>query len=130
MNLKQYKPLLSLLLLIAGSYLIHKTIFFVFKLNDADFYYSLETLYVLFSGFSVVIMLVLLKIKQRSFDNVGMSFLLATSIKMILCFIILRPLLKVSNEINALDKKNFFVTFILFLTIETMLTIRILGKKQ
>ena len=63
-------------------------------------------------------------------DNVGMSFLLATSIKMILCFIILRPLLKVSNEINALDKKNFFVTFILFLIIETMLTIRILGKKQ
>lgn len=130
MNLKHYKPLLSLLLLIAGSYLIHKTIFFVFKLNDADFHYSLETLYVLFSGFSVVIMLVLLKIKQRSFDNVGMSFLLATSIKMILCFIILRPLLKVSNEINSLDKKNFFVTFILFLTIETMLTIRILGKKQ
>lgn len=130
MNLKQYKPLLSLLLLVVGSYLIHKTIFLVFKLEDIDFYYSLETLYLLFFSFSVVIMLVLLKIKQRSFDNVGMSFLLATSIKMILCFIILRPLLKVSNEINALDKKNFFVTFILFLTIETMLTIRILGKKQ
>jgi hypothetical protein len=130
MNLKQYKPLLSLLLLVVGSYLIHKTIFLVFKFEDTDFYYSLETLYLLFFSFSVVIMLVLLKIKQRSFDNVGMSFLLATSIKMILCFIILRPLLKVSNEINALDKKNFFVTFILFLTIETMLTIRILGKKQ
>lgn len=130
MNLKQYKPLLSLLLLVVGSYLIHKTIFLVFKLEETDFYYSLETLYLLFFSFSVVIMLVLLKIKQRSFDNVGMSFLLATSIKMILCFIILRPLLKVSNEINALDKKNFFVTFILFLTIETMLTIRILGKKQ
>lgn len=130
MNLKQYKPLLSLLSLVVGSYLIHKTIFLVFKFEDTDFYYSLETLYLLFFSFSVVIMLVLLKIKQRSFDNVGMSFLLATSIKMILCFIILRPLLKVSNEINALDKKNFFVTFILFLTIETMLTIRILGKKQ
>nr|WP_315189056.1 hypothetical protein [uncultured Flavobacterium sp.] len=130
MNLKQYKPLLSLLLLVVGSYLIHKTIFLVFKFEDTDFYYSLETLYLLFFSFSVVIMLVLLKIKQQSFDNVGMSFLLATSIKMILCFIILRPLLKVSNEINALDKKNFFVTFILFLTIETMLTIRILGKKQ
>ncbi|RKS99407.1 hypothetical protein C8C88_1190 [Flavobacterium sp. 123] len=130
MNLKQYKPLLSLLLLVVGSYLIHKTIFLVFKFEDTDFYYSLETLYLLFFSFSVVIMLVLLKIKQRSFDNVGISFLLATSIKMILCFIILRPLLKVSNEINALDKKNFFVTFILFLTIETMLTIRILGKKQ
>ena len=130
MNLKQYKPLSNLLLLVVGSYLIHKMIFLVFKFEDTDFYYSLETLYLLFFSFSVVIMLVLLKIKQRSFDNVGMSFLLATSIKMILCFIILRPLLKVSNEINALDKKNFFVTFILFLTIETMLTIRILGKKQ
>ena len=37
MNLKQYKPLLSLLLLVVGSYLIHKTIFLVFKLEDTDF---------------------------------------------------------------------------------------------
>jgi hypothetical protein len=73
---------------------------------------------------------VLLKVKERSFDNVGMSFLLTTSIKMIVCYLILKPILQVTFQNNAVEKKNFFMMFILFLAIETILTIRILNEKQ
>jgi hypothetical protein len=72
----------------------------------------------------------LLKVKERSFDNIGMSFLLSTSVKMIFCYLILRPLLQVSSHNITIEKKNFFMIFILFLAIETVLTIRILNEKQ
>lgn len=130
MNLKNYKPLLSLLLLAGLAYILHKIVFYAFNINDNAFHYSLETLYLFFLGLSILVFIVLLKVKERSFDNVGMSFLLSTSIKMIFCYLILRPLLQVSAQNNALEKKNFFIMFILFLAIETVLTIRLLNEKQ
>lgn len=130
MKLNIYKPLLSLLTVAALAYILHKIIFYVFEINDTVFYYSIETLYLLFSGLSTIVFIVLLQVKERSFDNIGMSFLLSTSIKMIFCYLILRPLLQVSNHNNAIEKNNFFMMFILFLAIETILTIRILNEKQ
>lgn len=130
MNLKNYKPLLPLFLLVGVAYVLHRVAFYLLDLNDATFYYSLETLYVLFLALSIMVFIVLLKVKQRSFDNVGMSFLLSTSIKMIFCYLILKPILQATTENNAIEKKNFFMMFILFLAIETVLTIRILNEKQ
>jgi hypothetical protein len=130
MNLKKYQAILHIFLFSIGVYSLHKLLFYVFKIENASLYYSLETLYMLFLSMSTIVLFVLIKVKEKSFDNTGMTFLLATSIKMIFCFIILRPLLLVTNQINTLDKKNFFTLFILFLTIETIITIRLLGKKQ
>ena len=130
MNLKTYKPLLGLLVLAVLAYVLHKLAFYFLKINTLTFYYSIETLYLMFLGLSILVFIVLLKVKEKSFDNVGMSFLLGTSIKMVVCYVILRPLLLVSNSSIAIEKNNFFVMFILFLTIETILTIRILNEKQ
>jgi hypothetical protein len=130
MNLKTYKPLLGLLVLAALAYVLHKLAFYFLKINTQTFYYSIETLYLMFLGLSILVFIVLLKVKEKCFDNVGMSFLLGTSVKMVVCYIILRPLLQVSNSSIAIEKNNFFVMFILFLTIETILTIRILNEKQ
>ena len=130
MNLKNYNPLLSLIILVALAYGLHRGAFYLFDFRDATFHYSLETLYALFLGLSVIVFLVMLKVKERSFDNVGMSFMLTTSAKMIVCFLILRPILQTTTENNAIEKKNFFMMFILFLAIETVLTIRILNEKQ
>ena len=94
MNLKNYKPLISLALLITVVYILHKIIFYSFNIDDAPFHYSIEELYMLFSVLSAVVLFVLLKVKERSFDNVGMSFLLSTSIKMVVCYLILRPVLQ------------------------------------
>jgi hypothetical protein len=130
MNLKKYQSIFHVFLFTIGVYSLHKLLFYVFKIENASLYYPLETLYMLFLSMSTIVLFVLIKVKEKSFDNTGMTFLLATSIKMIFCFIILRPLLLVTNQINTLDKKNFFTLFILFLTIETIITIRLLGKKQ
>lgn len=130
MNLKNYKPLLNLLLSAGIAYLIHKIIFYLLEIKEATFLYSIEMLYLLFLGMSTVIFIILLKVKQRNFDNVGMSFLLSTSVKMIFCYLILKPILRLNTHDNSLEKFNFFGIFVLFLTIETVLTIRILNKKQ
>ncbi|MES2578362.1 MAG: hypothetical protein V4589_12180 [Bacteroidota bacterium] len=130
MNLKNYKPLLPLLALAGLAYVVHRVAFYLLDINDATFYYSIETLYMVFLVLSIIVFVVLLKVKKRSFDNVGMSFLLSTSIKMIVCYLILKPILQVTAQNNAIEKKNFFMMFILFLAIETILTIRILNEKQ
>jgi hypothetical protein len=130
MNLKNYKPILNLLLLAGIAYLGHKFIFHFLKIKETSLLYSIETLYLLFLGMSTLVFIVVLKVKERSFDNVGMSFLLATSVKMVFCYLILKPILRLDTNDNALEKVNFFMTFVLFLTIETVLTIRIVNKKQ
>lgn len=130
MNLKNYKPLLGVLALSALAYVLHKIVFYAFKINDSAFFYSIETLYLVFLALSIVVVAVLLKVKERSFDNVGMSFLLGTSIKMIFCYLLVKPILQASNVNSSIEKKNFFIIFILFLAIETIITIRILNEKQ
>jgi hypothetical protein len=130
MNLKNYKPLLSLALLIVVAYILHKVIFYSFKIDDVAFHYSIEELYLLFSVLSIIVLVVLLKVKEQSFDNIGMSFLLSTSIKMVVCYLFLRPVLQVSSQNNSIEKRNFFAMFILFLAMETILTIRILNKNH
>lgn len=130
MTFKNYKPVLNLLLLTVVAYALHKIIFYSFNIDDVAFHYSLEILYLIFSVLSIIVLVVLLKVKERSFDNVGMSFLLSTSIKMVVCYLILRPVLQASSQNNGIEKKNFLAMFILFLAMETILTIRILNKNQ
>ena len=71
----------------------------------------------------------LVKVSEKSFDNVGMAFLISTSIKMAISYFILRPILNSPID-NKIEKINFFCIFILFLAIETIITIRLLNKKQ
>lgn len=130
MNLIKYKPLLFLTVLAGIGYVAHKFLFYFLGIQMTSFHYSLETLYLLFFGLSVLVFIVLLKVKERSFDNIGMSFLLGTSVKMIFCYLILKPILQTDSYDNTLEKINFFGMFVLFLAIETVLTIRILNEKQ
>ncbi|CAN1494281.1 hypothetical protein MCETHM1_00290 [Flavobacteriaceae bacterium] len=130
MNLKKLYPFLTLMGISLLLYGIHKLIFYVMKINQEQFHYSLEALYLLFFLLSSIIFVVLLKIKEKSFDNVGMSFLLATSIKMVFCYLILRPLLKIPKGNNPTERINFFILFIVFLAIETLFTIRLVNEKQ
>jgi Family of unknown function (DUF6168) len=130
-NLKNYKPIFDILTISIVFYIIHKIIFFVFekKLATGHFYYPLETVYLFFGTLSITIVFILLIIKQKSFDNVGMVFLLITSVKMILCYVFIMPILQFSSGNNG-EKINFFMLFILFLATETIVTIKILNNKQ
>lgn len=129
MFLKNYRSFLFLLVSVIIAYGIHKLVFYFFKINQDAFYYSLEQLYGIFFILSIIIITILLKIKERNFDQLGMSFLLLTSVKMLFYYLLLRPILKIKHYDIATEKMNFFILFVLFLTIETIVTIRILSEK-
>lgn len=130
MNLQNYKPLFFLTVLALIAFGLHSCIFSYLTISDCKFLYSVEFLYLFFYVLSCVVFIILIKVKERSFDNVGMSFLLSTTVKMIFCYLILKPILQIKSYDNTIEKINFFMTFALFLAIETVLTIRILNEKQ
>lgn len=97
------------------------------KGKDVNFYYSVPELYFMFFILSAIILIVVSKISENNFDNTGMVFMIATSIKMIFAYFLLRPILHLQD--NKSEKINFFIVFILFLLIETILVAKILNKK-
>lgn len=111
-------------------YVIHRLIFLLPSLNAAqeNFYLSITVLYVLFFIFSKTILFIVKKVSEKSFDNTGMVFMLATFVKTGVVYFIIKPILDSQN--NQIEKLNVFATFICFLLIETVITMRILNKKQ
>ncbi len=126
------KPLLTVILLAFIGFIIHKIAFYlaVPKVFEDNFVYSLPLLYISFCATSLLIVLVLLKIKEVSIDNVGYTYLLLTSLKMVVVYVFMRPILASTLPKTPTEKTNFFILFIYFLAIETIVTIRILNNKQ
>ncbi|HLF52439.1 hypothetical protein [Flavobacterium sp.] len=132
MDFKKYRPILEALIIAVPLYIVHKIIFNVSNLAKTaeTFEYSLEQLFGFFSVASVLILFILVKIREKNLDNVGYSFLLLTSLKMAVSYFLLRPILQNGNHSQESEKINFFIIFMLFLAIETIITIRLLNNKQ
>ena len=130
MLLKNYKPILHLFFFALASYFLHKTVFIFFDISNQNFHYSIESLYVIFFVFSTVFFIVLLKVTTKNFDSIGMMFMMGTLIQMFFSYLILRPILSDKIHSVSVEKTNFFITFILFLLFETLLTVRLLNKKR
>ena len=79
---------------------------------------------------SLLIILILIEVNAKNIDTVGFTFLLVTFIKMALSYVILSPILNSGNANVKAEKIDFFIIFALFLTIETIVTVRILNNKQ
>jgi hypothetical protein len=92
------------------------------------FNFSITFLYVLFFIFSKTILFVVKKVSEKSFDNTGMVFMIATFIKTGIVYFMIKPIL--DSKDNQIEKLNVFFIFICFLLIETIITVRILNKKQ
>ena len=132
MNLKKFQPILEVLFLSILVYLVHK-LFFLLNDNNPkfqNFHFPIETVYGFFFFCSVIILLILIKVKTKNIDNVGYTFLLVTCIKMAISYAVLSPILHSGNPNVRIEKVNFFIIFALFLTIETIVTVRILNNKQ
>ncbi|WP_395051537.1 hypothetical protein [Flavobacterium sp.] len=132
MNYKKHQPIIEVFFLSIMVYIIHKLFFF---LNDSNpkfqgFYFPIEIVYGFFFICSVIILLILIKVKTNNIDNVGYTFLWVTCIKMAISYAVLYPILHSGNPNVRIEKLNFFLVFALFLTIETIVTIRILNNKQ
>ena len=132
MNLKKFQPILEVLFLSILVYLVHK-LFFLLNDNNPkfrNFHFPIETVYGFFFFCSVIILLLLIKVKTKNIDNVGYTFLLVTCFKMAISLAVLYPILHSGNPNVRIEKVNFFIIFALFLTIETIVTVRILNNKQ
>jgi len=131
MKLSDFKPLLLVLVLTVSlclfNHLIISTEFFSSKYVLYTF--SLQFIYTIFGLFSIVILAILFIINKRNKDIVGLTFLLLTSLKMGICGFIFSEIIT-SNNKNTTERINFFYIFILFLAIETLITIHLLNKKQ
>jgi hypothetical protein len=131
MKLQILKTSITIFLLAILFYFTNKIILenTAFSSNFELYQFSLEFIYLIFSLFSITILITLLIVNQKNKDVVGMTFLLITSFKIGICYSIFSKAINSANE-NEIERINFFVVFILFLTIETLITIRLLNKKQ
>lgn len=132
MDLKKYQPIIETISISVMVYLLHKAFFWLNASNPKfqNFHFTLETTYGFFLICAIIIVAVMIKIKDKNIDNVGFGFIWGTFIKMGFSYGFLKLIMQ-SNHLNVrIEKINFFIIFILFLTIETIITIRILNKKQ
>lgn len=128
----EYKLLLKMLISTLIVYGIHKLMFSQFLTlgTEKKFIYSLELLYCFFFFASVLIIVVLFSVNKKNINNVGYTFLFLTVLKMGIAFFFLQPILKAAATQMSLEKKNFLIIFLIFLTIETVVAIKILNNKQ
>lgn len=132
MNFKKYRPILEVVSLSMLVYLVHKFVFFINENHPKlqGFHFPIEVVYGFFFICSLLIIILLIEVKKKNIDNVGYTFLLVTCIKIAISYAILSPILNSNHSNVRIEKINFFIIFALFLTIETIVTIRILNNKQ
>jgi hypothetical protein len=132
MNLIKNLSFLILLLAAIFGFIIHKitSYFLIPKGFEDSFVYSILLLYGIFGFLSFIIVFLLINVKKTSLDYVGYAFLAATTLKMGIAYALLRPIIQTQLPKTPAEKISFFVIFIYFLAIETILTIRILNNKQ
>jgi hypothetical protein len=132
MDFKKYKPISQLSLLAIILCLVHKTIFVLNNNNPSinDFLFPVEFVYGFFYVCSFIVLLIIIIVGKNNIDNVGYTFLLITVIKMAISFALMSFLLDGKSPNYRTEKISFFIVFCVFLTIETILTAKILNNKQ
>ena len=128
MQVSSYRPLLEVAVLSLVAFVIHKTVFYIFPSESENtFRYSIAILYLIFSIFSFVIITILVQVRRKNIDSVGNTFMLLTCLKMVAAYVLLHPILYSELDVR-IEKVNFFLVFVAFLLIETIVTARILNK--
>lgn len=59
-----------------------------------------------------------------------MAFLFGTFTQMLFAYLVLQPILKSKTGETSVEKISFFITFVLFLLFQTLLTARLLNEKR
>ena len=132
MKLKKFQPLFEVIIAAILCFGIHY-LFIHFNQKNPNyqhFHFDLITIYSFFLTCSLTIILLLGFVKQKNIDNVGLTFLFVTCLKIGISFALLMPILNSKTPNIGYEKINFFIVFIIFLSIETIVTIRILNNNQ
>lgn len=132
MYLRQYRPLVTAAVLALLFYILNRLFFLLPGYGDyyTAYHHPLELLYAIFGLCALIILFILITIHKKKPDSTGFAYMGLTLGQMAVGYILLRPILNSGEETASFEKVNFFVIFILFLAIETLITIRLLNKKQ
>jgi hypothetical protein len=99
------------------------------KEQAATFTYHISIVYLLFFGFSVIILFALHQLAKTNASQIGYVFLGLTSLKVVGSYFFVEPILSKTISYQS-EKINFFAVFMLFLFIEAYFTSILLNKKQ
>lgn len=125
---KDLRFYLSFVVVTGVVYGIHSIVLAALSIAIEEFKFPLSYLYIGFSGFSLLILLILKIISKRNIEIVGMTFMLLTTVKMMACYVLADFILFQSNGMST-EKWNFFILFFVFLFLETLFGIKILNPK-
>lgn len=129
MSLQKFRPVLEALAVAAPLYLLHEWFFYLLGISQHTFVKQLGSIYGFFVAFSVAMLLLLVFVKEKSFDNVGMVCLILTTIQMVVAYAVFSPILKSSSGSGTFEKFNFLGVFGAFLTVQTIVVIRMLKNR-
>lgn len=107
-------------------YTVQKILFKILNVDTASFQINLEIIHAIMLAFSLIIMIILNVVFKKNKDVVGMTFLLITSIKVCLIYVIGSYFILDSG--NAIEKWNFYGLFVLYLGLETFFTAQRLNR--
>lgn len=132
MKISQFKPLFLVLLFSVCAFFSHKFILdFLSKDNETEyFYYTTFQIYLYFFICSTILVAALIFVKTKNLDIVGYCFIALTMIKIGIAYFLLFKINSNHHKFLSIEKNSFFITFILFLAMETLITTKILNKKQ
>lgn len=131
MNFKKFRPVFELAAYSVLAFVLHLLFFHFFASGkDTGFLYSIPQLYGVFFVMAFVIILILIRMKAKNIDSVGNTFMLLTCVKMVVAYVLLHPILDATHLYAATEKTNFFFVFAIFLTIETVVSIRLLNQND
>lgn len=128
--MRNAKLFLAILITSAILYFLHRIALSQMESGDLirGFFYSLETVYLFFTACSMLILSAVLFVRRRNLDATGQAFIAATFVKMVLAYGFLYPALSTDSPSAGPGKMNFFLVFMLFLMLETIVCTRLLNK--
>lgn len=129
---KKYSLVVLVLIISFLAYFIHKGIIYFLGLSDvfSSFNTSIELLYFVLGFVATLITFVLVLVKEKDYNQIGMAFLGLITLKMIVVYFVFKPTIPKDVEGANYEKINFIVLFIAFLLIETIMAARILNTKK
>jgi hypothetical protein len=75
------------------------------KQAEEKFHFTIAFLFLLFFVFSNLILFLVKKVSEKSFDNTGMVFMMATFVKTGMVYFIIKPILNLTN--NQIEHSTF-----------------------
>ena len=132
MKKELFQSVLLLFQYVIAAFIAHKLFFYIlnYQIIENQFQYSILSLYSFFLICSLIIITLLVLIKRKEINNVGNSFMFLTILQMPFAYFLLHSILNSTSKNASFEKINFFIIFLLFLAIETIVSIRILNNKQ